>query len=68
VTALVAHGHTPEAVRAYTLAQVRALLGAIERMQAQRRLGDAIAMRAAQAEGNDWRNYVSKLEAQAYGR
>lgn len=60
---MLAHGHTLENVRALTLAQVRGYLAAIERMNAARRLGDAIAQRVAQADPKDWRAYVARLEA-----
>ena len=48
---MIAHGHTLEAVKGYTLAQVRAFVAAIERQERERRLGDAIAGRMAQADG-----------------
>jgi hypothetical protein len=59
---LIAHGHTPDAVHGYTLAQVRAFLRAIERMNSERRQGDALALRMAQADGKAWKRYMKGLE------
>jgi len=36
-------------------------MGAVERRESERRLGDAIAARMAQAEGKDWSKYVKGL-------
>ena len=58
---MIAHGHTLEAVKGYTLAQVRAFVAAIERQERERRLGDAIAGRMAQADGKAWKAYVKGL-------
>jgi hypothetical protein len=49
-------------VQGYTLAQVRAFLGAIERMNSERRIGEAIAMRMAQADGAAWGRYMKGLK------
>lgn len=46
----------------YTLAQVRAFMGAIERRTREQRYGDAIAARMAQAEGKAWKKYVKGLQ------
>ncbi|MGD9599934.1 MAG: hypothetical protein AB7P94_16850 [Steroidobacteraceae bacterium] len=59
---LIAHGHTPDAVHGYTLAQVRAFLRAIERMNSERRYGEALAMRMAQADGKVWGRYMRGLK------
>jgi len=45
-----------------TLGQVRALLAAVERRERERRLGDAIAARMAQAEGKVWTRYMKGLK------
>lgn len=47
----------------YTLAQVRAFMGAIERQEKERRYGDAIAARMAQADGKGWKKYVKGLQS-----
>jgi hypothetical protein len=59
---LIAHGHTPEAVRGYTLGQVRAFLRAIERLTSERRYGEAMAARMAQADGKAFKGYIKTLE------
>lgn len=58
---MVARGHTFDAIRSYTLAQVRAFMAAIERQERDQRLGDAIAARMAQADGKAWKAYVKGL-------
>lgn len=58
---MVAHGHSLDAIRGYTLAQVSAFISSIERQERERRLGDAIAARMAQADGTDWKVYVKGL-------
>jgi len=58
---MVARGHTLDAIRGYTLAQVRAFMAAIERQSREERLGDAIAARMAQADGKHWKSYVKGL-------
>lgn len=68
MTALIASGHTLEAIKGYTLAQVRAFLAAIERRQREERLGDAYAARMAQADGKAWKSYVKTLERGNNGR
>lgn len=47
----------------YTIGQVSAFMAAIERMNADRRIGDAIALRMAQAEGKAWKKYMKGLES-----
>lgn len=47
----------------YTIGQVSAYLAAIERMSAQRRIGDAIALRMAQADGKAWKKYMKGLDS-----
>lgn len=59
---LIAHGHSLEAIRGYTLAQVRAFLFAIERMNSDRRIGEAVAVRMAQAEGKAFKGYIKTLQ------
>lgn len=59
---LIAHGHPPDAIHGYTLAQVQAFLRAIERLNSERRLGDALAVRMAQADGKAWKKYMKGLE------
>lgn len=49
-------------IRGYTIAQMQAFLRAIERAEAQRRIGDALAARMAQADGKTWKKYVKGLE------
>lgn len=44
-----------------TLGQIRAFMAAAERREAERRLGDAIAARMAQADGKAWKAYVKGL-------
>lgn len=46
----------------YTIGQVSAYLRAIERMHAERRIGDALAARMAQADGKAWKRYMKGLE------
>lgn len=58
---MVAHGHALDAIRGYTLSQVSAFIGSIERQERERRLGDAIAARMAQADGKAWKAYVKGL-------
>lgn len=65
---LIAHGHTLDAVKGYTIAQVAEFLGAIERMTAEKRIGDAVTARMAQAEGKAWKGYLKQLENGAHGR
>ncbi len=65
---LIAHGHTVEAIRGYTIGQAREFIGAIERMNAQRRIGEAITARMAQADGKAWRGYIRRLEGAQDGR
>jgi hypothetical protein len=59
---LIAHGHSLEAIKGYTLAQVRAFLKAIERINSDRRVGEAIAARMAQAEGKAFKSYIKTLQ------
>lgn len=47
----------------YTIGQVSAYLRAIERMHAERRIGDALAARMAQAAGKAWKRYMKGLES-----
>jgi len=58
---MIAAGHSLDAIRGYTLAQVGAFMAAIERQQREQRLGDAIAARMAQADGKAWKGYVKGL-------
>jgi hypothetical protein len=58
----MAHGFTHDAIMNMTIAQVGAFLAAIERHERQRRLGDAIAARMAQADGKDWARYIRGLK------
>lgn len=44
------------------MAQVRAFLRAIERMNSERRYGEALAMRMAQADGKVWKQYMRGLK------
>jgi hypothetical protein len=59
---LIAHGHSLDAIKGYTLAQVRAFLKAIERINSDRRVGEAIAARMAQAEGKAFKSYIKSLQ------
>jgi len=59
---LIAHGHTFDAINGYTLAQVRAFLRAVERMNSERRIGEALALRMAQADGKAWKQYMRGLK------
>lgn len=65
---LVAHGHTLDAIKGYTLGQVGAFLRGIERMNAERRLGEAMAARMAQTDGKAFKGYIKTLERGAHGR
>lgn len=58
----MAHGHSFDAIKSYTIAQVRAFLSAIERHEKQRRLGDAVAIRMAQADNKGWQKYIKGLK------
>lgn len=58
---MVAHGHSLDAIRGYTLAQVSAFIASIERQERERRLGDTIAARMSQADGKAWKAYVKGL-------
>lgn len=58
----MAHGHSFESIKGYTLRQVRAFLASIERHKRELRLGDAIAMRMAQAPGKSWKRYINGLK------
>lgn len=60
---MIGAGHRLPDVEQYTLAQVRAFLGAIERQQRAVRFGDALAMRMAQAEGKVWKKYIKGLSS-----
>jgi len=64
---MIAHGHTLDAIKGYTLGQVRAFLGAIERHNADRRIGEAVAARMAQADGKAFKGYIKTLERGAHG-
>lgn len=44
-----------------TLGQTRALMDAAERAAKQRRAGDALSLRMAQADGKAWRKYMQEL-------
>lgn len=59
---LVAHGHALDAVKNYTISQVRAFLRSIERLNSDRRIGDAMTARMAQADGKAFKNYIRALE------
>lgn len=59
---MIAHGHTLDAIRGYTLAQVRAFLRSIERLNAERRIGEAVSARMAQADGKAFKGYIRALE------
>jgi hypothetical protein len=48
-------------VRELTLSQVGEFLLAVERRERNKKLGDAIAARMAQAEGKTWKDYVKGL-------
>lgn len=48
-------------IRRYTVRQVEAFMGAIERRERDRNLSEAIALRMAQADGKDWRRYINSL-------
>lgn len=37
-------------------------MAAIERQERQKRIGDALAMRMAQADGKDWKVYMKGLK------
>ncbi len=65
---LIAHGHTLDAIKGYTIGQVQGFLGAIERMTAEQRIGDAVSARMSQAEGKAWKGYLKQLERGANGR
>lgn len=62
IQALISAGHGFAEIKGYTIAQCRAFLGAIERRERQRRYGDAIAARMAQADGKAWKTYIKGLE------
>jgi hypothetical protein len=64
---LIAHGHTFDAINGYTLRQVHAFLRAIERLNSEQRVGQAIAARMAQAEGKAFKNYIKSLERGSHG-
>lgn len=49
-------------IRLYTLRQVEAFMGAIDRRERDQRVGNALALRMAQAEGKHWRKYVNSLQ------
>jgi len=59
---LIAHGHALDAIKGYTLPQVRAFLFAIERMNSERRIGEAVAARMAQADGKAFKGYIKTLQ------
>lgn len=57
----MSHGHTLPDIRRYTLQQVRAYMGAIERAEAARRLSAALDARMSQADGKAWKKYIAGL-------
>jgi hypothetical protein len=67
LTVLIAHGHSLDAIKSYTLAQVRAFLAAVERLTSDRRIGDTVAARMAQAEGKAFKGYIKTLQRGSHG-
>ncbi|MGP1667670.1 MAG: hypothetical protein ACTS5I_17575 [Rhodanobacter sp.] len=59
---MVSHGHSLDAIKSYTIGQVRAFLTAHERQAREQLLGNAINARMAQVEGKAWRKYIKKLQ------
>jgi len=51
-------------VRGYTIAQVGAFMGAIERAARRRRHAEALDARMAQADGKAWKAYIRAIEQQ----
>jgi uncharacterized protein (UPF0335 family) len=64
---LIAHGHTLDAIKGYTLAQVRAFMRAIERLNSERKIGEAVSARMAQADGKAFKDYIKRLERGSNG-
>ena len=58
---LISEGHRLDEIKGYTLRQVRAFMGAIERRNREVRVAEAIALRMAQAEGKHWKKYIQGL-------
>lgn len=52
-----------DAVTGYSIAQVKAFMGAIERQRSREQVAAAVAARMAQAEGKAWKRYISALGA-----
>lgn len=67
MTVLIAHGHSLDAIKGYTIAQVWAFLRSIERLNSDRRIGDAMSARMAQADGKAFKGYIRALERGANG-
>ena len=63
IQVLVGAGWSFDAVCGLTIEQLRLFIGAIERQAKERRLGDAIAARMAQADGPKWKTYVKELRS-----
>lgn len=59
---MIGAGWTFSDVQSLTLSQVRAFLAAAERRERDRRIGDAIAARMAQADGKAWKGYIKGLK------
>lgn len=64
---MIAHGHSLDAIKNYTIAQVQAFLRAIERLNSERRIGEAMSARMAQAEGKAFKGYIRALERGGHG-
>jgi len=58
---LIAAGHRRRDIDGYTLKQVEAFMSAIERQRRNLMVGEAIAMRMAQADGKAWKKYITGL-------
>ncbi|MBS3936502.1 MAG: hypothetical protein KGZ43_10040 [Sulfuritalea sp.] len=57
----MAHGHRRADILGYTLAQVRAFMGAAARQARQEQIGMAVALRMAQADGKTWRACLKEM-------
>lgn len=68
IQCLISGGHQLAEIRGYTIAQCRAFMGAIERRNAEQRLGDAICARMAQSDDKAFKAYRKALAGPARGR
>lgn len=50
-----------DAVTGYTIAQVKAFSGAIERQRARDQVARSVAARMAQADGKNWKKYMRAI-------